>query len=115
MTLLLVGSTYRDQTGVSTLSGFHVAPPSILLNAPVPAVPAYTTLVLLGSMAKEKTNGLSMPVAEETHVSPPSVVFWRSPLKPAYKIFGSVGSIISDSGKAPDPVALHVAPPFVVL
>ena len=56
--------------------------------------------MLFGSIAKEKTSGLSMPFAEDTHVSPPSVVFCRSPLKPAYKMFGSVGSIINDKGKS---------------
>src|SRR5690348_15630987 len=92
------------------------------MKAPEDELPASTVEAFVGSSATDqKDSPLGVPTSSWVHVVAPSVVLNTPPLEksPArYRVSGSVGSIVIDSGHvAPSPAfaGAHVPPPSVDL
>src|SRR5262245_671553 len=102
--------------------GTQVPPAFVVLKIPdddVPiAVPAYSVLVAVGSMAMEKTMSGDRPVLMRVHEPPPTVLTETPPTPPAYTVEGDDGSTISvvtRMGTSPPVSGDQVPPPSAVL
>src|SRR5262245_38339794 len=119
--LIVICNCAGKGTRLSPL-GTHVAPESVVLKRPPPAVPAYSVDEFVGSKASVRTIGFVRPADDGDHVVAPSVLLkiWATneKLVATYNVElcdGSMTRAKMFNAASPVFIGAQFAPPFVLL